>query len=263
MSDMREDINKRRKQRSKAAFLRRLKIGLVVFFVLALIVGVVLSLTVLFPVKTVSAAGSKIYSSKQIINLSGISSEDNFFMLSEKEVTDSIRKNLPYIDTVEIERKLPDTINIKVTDAKEYACYNYKGAYFVVSESGFVMNRYSEVPAGVFEIVCKEKEIECDIGSQIVYKNPTAKTRIDEMTELLKKEKIEINRIDVSNPISLSVKVCNRFEVLFGTSADLDKKIAHLGSMIKNIDAEKTGKINLSMWTSDKTQGSFVEGAIE
>ena len=40
---------------------------------------------------------------------------------------------------------------------------------------------------------------------------------------------------------------------------NLQEKIRHLSSMIKEIDPKKQGEINLSMWTSDNTQGTFKE----
>ena len=43
---------------------------------------------------------------------------------------------------------------------------------------------------------------------------------------------------------------------------EVRKKIAHLKGMVSKIDEDKSGKINLSMWTSQKTEGTFVESEI-
>jgi cell division septal protein FtsQ len=232
------------------------------FLIVAIITFAILSLTVLFPVSVLNAKGSKLYTEAQIIKASGITSDDNLFMVNEEDITEKIRHKLPYIDTVEIKRNLPDAMFINVTDAKEYSCYFWKGEYYTVSRRGYVLNKYSDPPQGLFVVMCDEKDIECEVGYALEFKKEILEQRIENISELLKNEGIAIDRIDVSNPISLSVKVCGRFEVLLGTSANLDKKIAHLGGMVKSIDPQKTGKINLSMWTSDKTQGSFVEGEI-
>ncbi|MBQ7725630.1 MAG: hypothetical protein IJT66_00635, partial [Clostridia bacterium] len=69
--------------------------------------------------------------------------------------------------------------------------------------------------------------------------------------------------IDLSDELAITVKVENRFVVNFGTSNYLENKIKHLASMVQAIDLKKTGTINLSMWTSSKTEGTFVEGEIE
>lgn len=263
MSVTLEEVNKRRAKRRKEIRKRRFIIGTIVFFVIAIAVMVVLSLTVLFPVETVTASGSAIYSEKQIIKASRINSEDNLFMLSENEVTELIRSSLPYVDSVKLNKKLPSSVSLKVTDAKEYACYTAKNGCYIVSEKGYVLAKTDVTPENLIDIVCAKKDIECEIGSKMIFKNTVTEARIEDITQLLEKEKLKINRVDVSDPISLSVRVCSRFDVLLGTSTDLDKKIAHLRGMVKSIDETKTGKINLSMWTSDNAQGSFVEGAIE
>ena len=63
--------------------------------------------------------------------------------------------------------------------------------------------------------------------------------------------------------LELKVKVENRFEVLLGTQNNLEEKVKHLGGMIREIDPEKQGKINLSMWTLDNPQGTFTQEVAE
>ena len=70
-------------------------IGLSLFIVLLVAVGAVLSLTVLFPIKQITAKGSEKYTSEQIVALSGINIGDNLFMSKVK--TETIREKLPYI----------------------------------------------------------------------------------------------------------------------------------------------------------------------
>lgn len=263
MSKTREDAIREKALKKKKRCKRKLVAGFVFFMVTALVVGIALCLTVLFPIEKVSAKGSEIYTAKEIIRASGIDSKDNLFALSEKSVTEKIRRNLPYIETVSIKRELPDRIIIKVTDAKEYACYNIKGDYYVVNAGNFVMNKYNELPQNTFEIICPEDSISCEVGSEVVFEKEITRLAAEELVGLLGKSGLKVNRIDVSDPVNLSAKVEDRFAVVFGTSTDLDKKIAHLCGMCKSIGEGRSGRINLSMWTSDKTEGSFVEGEIE
>ena len=69
--------------------------------------------------------------------------------------------------------------------------------------------------------------------------------------------------MDITDELAITVKAENRFNVNFGSANFLENKFAHLAGMIKNIGADKTGKINLSMWTNSQTQGTFVEGGLE
>lgn len=263
LSNTREEVMKSRAVKKKKRRKKRLLAGFVFFLVLALAVGAALSLTVLFPIEDISASGSDIYSEKQIIKASGVSSDNNLFTLSEQSVTEKIRSSLPYIETVSIKRSLPGSITIKVTDAAEYACYRLSDGYYVVNEGGFVMNKYDSLPENTFEIVCAEDAVSCEVGSYAEFENAATESLINELSALLSQSGLSVNSIDVSNTLSLNAKIEGRFSVLFGTSANLDKKVAHLVGMVNSIDPQKTGKINLSMWAGDKTEGSFVEGQIE
>ena len=86
---------------------------------------------------------------------------------------------------------------------------------------------------------------------------------ISEIGALAEEYGMTLNYIDVTDELSVTVKTENRFIVNLGTSNFLQNKFAHLSGMIKNIEETKTGKINLSMWTTENTEGTFVAGEIE
>lgn len=234
-------------------------IGFSMFIVLLVTVFAVLSLTVLFPIKQITAKGSEKYTSEQIVASSGIDIGDNLFISSVK--TDALREKLPYIESVKIKRTLPDSIAITVKDAEPYACYYSDGAYYTVSRSGYVLENGEEKPDSLFEI--RAGGVKCALGKAVVFSEEGTEDLILEIGRLAEEYGLSLNCIDVTDEIALTVKAENRFVVNLGTSNYLDKKFAHLSGMIKNIGETKTGKINLSMWTSDNTEGTFVEGSIE
>ena len=260
MAVQQDEFKKRRKLRQRRIRRRRILIGTIVLFICALITGIVLSLTVLFPVSVVNASGSKIYTPEQIVEASELGKKDNIFTFSSAKLEERLQSKLPYVEKIKIKRRLPDTVNISVSDAKEFACFPIDGEYFTVSRSKRVLNKYAECPEGLF-IVRTDNAI-CVPGEELKFSNIKTEKNIYTIIEELLKHEININEVDITNPLSLTVKVENRFIVDFGTSGSLEKKIAHLSGMIKNIGEGRTGKINLSMWTSDKTEGTFTETPI-
>ncbi len=257
MSLTKAEIKKKRKQRRRKLFLKRLFVTLLFLLVLAIAVFVVLALTVLFPVKSVEASGGKIYTSEQVIKASGLNSEDNIFTFSKKKVDENIHRILPYVDTVNTERILPDSVKITVTDAKEYESYLVNGKCYAVSRRGYVLNCYDEKPDGTFLIACDG--VECKIGYKIKFKNTKSQDLVNELKKLLTKHEISINSIDVTDIYNIKAEVEDRFEVLFGHDSDLDRKVAHLEGMIENIGEGREGTVNLSMWTSKNSEGTFTE----
>lgn len=251
-----QDVSKRRKARQRKARRRRMKIFLILFLVIALLVLAIMCFTVFFPIKRISVSGSNIYSKAEIIKASGITTDDNLFIVSEETIENKIRKELPYIDSVELKRHLPDAVVLTVCDAEEYSCFEIDSQYFVVSKNGYVLKTETERPQNVFEI--KTSGVKCEIGKQVEYDNSAEKDMILNIISLLENQKINIDKIDVSNILNLTVSVENKFVVNLGTDEYIEQKIAHLSGMIKSI-GERKGDINLSMWSPKNTQGSFVE----
>lgn len=234
-------------------------IGFMLFIVLLILVGVILSLTVIFPINNITAKGSVKYTAEQIISSSGIKTGDNLFISSVK--TDDLREKLPYVESVKVNRTLPDSITITVKDAVPYACYYSEGMYYTVSKLGYVLEALEEKPDSLFEI--RASGIKCSLGKAVTFTSEKTEALIYEIGGYAEEYGLSLDYIDVTDELAITAKAENRFIVNFGTSNFLSNKFAHLTSMIKNIEETKTGKINLSMWTTENTEGTFVAGDIE
>lgn len=255
--DYTDEFLRKRKERQKKARKRRLIAWFIFIMFLLLAVGVVLSLTVFFPIKSLNFSGSKIYTEQQISDACGIDLGDNLFVLSKKDTLDKLREKLPFIETVEFKRILPDTLNVTVSDAKKYACYQLGDKYYTVSHKGWVLEETEEPEENVFLVIADN--VECSVGKELIYKDEKTKSLIEEIVNFLNGEKISIDYVDVSNELNLKAGVEARFEVEFGSENSLESKIKHLNGMIDGIEESKSGSINLSMWNSQNRQGTFVQ----
>ena len=83
---MLNDVNRRRAQRQRQARRRRLKIAFIFFLIIAFITLAIMCFTVFFPIKRISVSGSQIYSKSEIIKASGLTTEDNLFVVSEEKI---------------------------------------------------------------------------------------------------------------------------------------------------------------------------------
>lgn len=255
-----DDFQKRRAQRQKKIRRRRIKTTLIVMLFMALITVAILCLTVFFPVKSITAKGSGIYSSAEIVKHSGITTDNNVFTFSSKRVTERLQKKLPYIDSVEIKRNIMGEVKISVKDANEYICYYIKGNYYTVSRKGWVLKKYGERPEGITMINCEN--VVCRVGESVVFNDEGTKTTLETMLKQIDAYKISTDEINLLNPLEITIIADGRFSVNLGTNGSIDKKLAHLSGMIKEIAPERSGFINLSMWTPEKTEGTFIEGEI-
>lgn len=254
-----DEFTRKRKARQRKIRKRRIKIFIGFLVVALLITCAALSLTVLFPINSITVTGSEKYTAEEILSAAGIKKGDNLF--TAKADAGAMAKKLPYVQSVQTVRKLPGSLTLKVKDAAEYACYKADGKYFTVSRSLHVLNRCDEPPENMLLILAGN--VSCKVGEDVQYGDNKAGGLIEQIEKSAEEYSLALNRIDITDELAISVKTEGRFVVNFGTSNGLDGKFAHLASMIKNIDAQKTGTVNLSMWSSSNTEGTFVEGTAE
>ncbi len=250
-----DEFLRKRAIRQKKIRKRRLKIFFIFTIVFTLILGVTLCLTVFFPIEKITFTGSKMYSASELLEASDIEKGDNLFTVPKNSVELRIKKKLPFIEKIEFERKLPGTLNVKVKDAEEYACYFVDNKHYIVSKSGWVLKTVAEKPTNVYTVYGAKAK--CKVGSSIEFSDTELKELSQELAKVLEETKISINSIDVSNTLAISLQIENRFDVKIGTSNYLSEKIRHLAGMIGEISENEGGKIDLSMWTNDNSQGTF------
>lgn len=103
---------KRTQRRNRGRLGPLFKLLCVLTVILALTVGA----TVFFRVETVSVSGNQRYTQEEIIAASGIGLGDNLYGLNKVRIDQNIRTTLPYIGDLTINRALPSTILITVTE---------------------------------------------------------------------------------------------------------------------------------------------------
>jgi cell division septal protein FtsQ len=204
----------------------------------------------------VSVSGSKLYTAGEIVKAGKITQSTNLIVLSEEKLTEKIRSSLPFVDGVKLDKKLPHTLTIKVTDATEDICYSYKNKYYTVSKKNYVLKSYNELPEGMVEI--KSGKIECVPGQKIKIYDESAKKTCDKIFEVFESTNVKINSVDTTDALNINMKIEDRFEVKLGGNSNMENKCKHLLAMIKNIEDDAEGVINLSMWTPDKKEGTFI-----
>ena len=77
------------------------------------------------------------------------------------------------------------------------------------------------------------------------------------------KYNLSVEYVDVTDKMAIEAKIDGGFIVNFGSSKDFESKVKHLLAMMEEIGENDTGKINLSMWDSQNTQGAFVKTEIK
>ena len=115
-----------------------------------LVIGIVLSVTVLFKCEKIIVEGTTRYSNEDIINVSNIKYGENIFLANKSSAKKRIEEAYPYIENAKIGFSVPDTITIKVTEAvPEYYIQDGTRFYMISKNSKIleqVVKREFEIP---------------------------------------------------------------------------------------------------------------------
>ena len=109
MAAMRHNRSRRR-GRSRFGFLLK------VLCVLTVLVALTVGATVFFRVEQVVVSGNSRYTQEDVVAATGIRLGDNLYRMNKFQINQEVRQALPYVNELNIVRKLPNTILITVTE---------------------------------------------------------------------------------------------------------------------------------------------------
>jgi cell division septal protein FtsQ len=252
-----KDVNNNKKRKvNKRKRKKRLALTLFALFSIALLLG--LSLTVFFPVKSIKAVGSKLYSSADIVKYSGIKKGDNLLRLSEKNALENIQKNLTFIDEVEIEKSIDGNIVLNVKDAKEVFVYSVEDKLYSTDKTGRILKSYDELPENTLHIICDSKLSEDKLRVEI---NDAKKQEIiDLISKKVEGFALTANDLDIENSYEIKMVFDNRLKVDFGDISYFEEKLAHF---LKMSESEKVGNasgvVDLSQYSPENPSAYFIK----
>ncbi len=121
---------KKKKKRKKKHYLLRFIITIIVLVVLYLFLS-----SAIFDIEDIRVENNAILSDQQIIDASGIKEGQNIFAAGGFKTKRSLKKN-PYVEDVDIDRKLPGKIVISVDETQPTVAIQYSGKYILLNETG-------------------------------------------------------------------------------------------------------------------------------
>ena len=85
-------------------------------FVVALLGAMTMGATVFFQVEQVEVSGNARYTQEEIVACTGIRPGDNLFRMNKFAIQDHVLEEMPYLESILIRRKLPNTITVTVEE---------------------------------------------------------------------------------------------------------------------------------------------------
>lgn len=213
-------------------------------FLLVLIVGVVLSLTVLFKTEKIKVEGDEYYYQDQIIAFSNVQLQQNIFIAAVNGTPEKIVENLPYVEEASISFNIPDTVIIKITDAVPSYVIKNGGDYLIVSAKGRIIDKRADNPDELPELFCQELE-STEIGSYVSFSDNNIPDILENVSDSLRNNEVKnVKGFDVTDTANITLNYDNRISINLGLPEDLDYKIRTAMTIInEKLDPNNTGTV--------------------
>ncbi|MUK89529.1 FtsQ-type POTRA domain-containing protein [Ornithinibacillus sp. L9] len=136
-----EDRIPKLKQARKKKANRRLVFYLSIFFFLISIIVYLQS--PLSHVKTINVKGNSYFTDESIIEQSNVSINTSIWSVNKEEVILALKGN-PIIDSVDVQRKLPWTVDIHVSEHQRIGYMKDENLYFPILSNGAVLTEHGQ-----------------------------------------------------------------------------------------------------------------------
>lgn len=243
--------------------LRRIIITASIFAVV-LIVGVILSLTVLFKTEKIEVEGDTYYYPEQIIAFSNVEKQQNIFLAKLGATPEEIVRNLPYVEDASVEFSVPDTITIKITDAVPSYVIKEGSSFIVISSKGRILDKTEENALELTELKCGEFKSR-EIGDYVEFSDSAIPDILESVAKSLRSNGVEnVVGFDVTDTSAITLNYDGRILINIGVAEDIEYKIKTAVAIItQKLDPNNTGQVygTLDVSTCSKNKMSHYKPA--
>lgn len=235
MDKSKNELIERRRKR-----MRRKRIFFFTIFLITILITLCLKLPY-FNVKTVFVSNNRTISSEELLNEAGVIKGTNIFYLNTWKIRDNIMKN-PYVLSVDIKRKLPDSIELSVNE-RAAAFYSQKSNKFIIiDKNGVVLEERNSI--NNMKLVRLEgfDTSKTKVGTMIPYDDSRKLVYISQITDLILNNSSckNITKVDITDALNLMVYY-NNMCIKLGNGEDLSVKLNKAINIIndKNLASSK------------------------
>lgn len=216
---------------NKKKMSRRRKMKKHIFSILlalvVMCVGLVLVFSLFFKINTITISGDKVYSDKTVTEKSGIETGENLFKVNEEKLSQKLSKDLPYIKSVTVERKLPDTVIIKIEASKEVAAITTEKGFVLLDETGKVLDKDASILKENVAVINNVKLKEYIEGEKVVLTDEKKTDALIKLFEAIKNADMQLlTEIDLKNINDIKIKYDDRITFAVGSLTNIETKLA-------------------------------------
>lgn len=230
---------RRRRRRGR----RTLHFILLILFILA--VFSVLSFTVFFKIEEVRVLGVDKYPPDEVAEASGIIIGENLLSINPAEIQQTLIDKYPYINNVEVRRKLPPAVELTISQEEPKAALREGDQVVLITSEGKVLERgMLIVPEGV-PLVKGMSATGVPPGQYLAEEQKSKLVQLQYLLDAIEKSGFDqITNVDLSNKLDIRVMYQNRLLLRLGTEIQLEDKLTMVKFVLGDYESASSGVIN-------------------
>ncbi len=234
LSQIRRAKRERRKKRKRAVLIAMLMLGICI--------GILF--TPLFNLKEIDIEGNVRVDAKTIIEAGGFKLGENIFKFHLPKSGEAIAA-IPYINSIELQRRLPGKIEINVTECIPLAYIQCAGAMVVVDKDGKVLEKKDDKVNHEIPILFDFKFEKYTLGKKINENNNEKLKKTLEITKNLYNNNLIADVISITTTKGeLCLNLKSGIRVILGNADELDKRLTMLQEVLKRLPEGSGGVID-------------------
>ena len=223
--------------------------------VVAVVLALTLGMSIFFKVENVAVAGTQKYTPWDIREASGIQNGENLLSLNEAMVAGKIKTQLPYVNTVRLGIKLPDTVNIEITEYDVvYAIQSSDGSWWLMTSGGRMAESTTNVQADSYTKILGVQVEAPQIGQQAVAHQPVPETEPVEETTGEEETQPETTSLlpEVTTPVEQPITVLASEQLSIAVNI---LQLMEANSILGGVNSiNVTDPYRLQLWYEDRYQ---------
>ncbi len=210
---------------------------------------------VFFRVADIDVRGNTEYSDLEIVENSGVKTDDNMFLLNTSQIKRDLILNFPYIMNVKIGRQIPSTVVLDITEEKPEYYIEIGGEYFVVSQTLKVLEMVTDPQEldkgyGVLMKLTPPDIRYCVLGRTVLFKSNDSYEYMNKVIGELRESALyeDITVVNCANRFGIYVVYSGEhgeFRIKLGNTNDITEKLLFASEMLKSFSAGDKGTMDV------------------
>lgn len=232
----------------------RMTLYYILFAIIGTILFAILGYTVFFRVYEITVSGDmQHYSQEEVTECSGINLKSSLFQVNQRDVSARVSSTLPYVESVQVKRHLPTTVELIVTEARPVGAVQTESGYLYISAQGKVLENGRTALDPSIPLLVGITPSGTEVGTYPFSQLTEQIQILRSITAAIESSGLEnVTIIGLADRLNLRILVEDRLLVELGTENNLDWKLSFVQKAItQNMDSSTMGVFDVSMIEED------------